>query len=122
MIYLYIDDQEVMEVLSFAKQITVGKNEDTFSTMINFPIENYNPEAFIRLAEFYWQPDKTLDFKIINKETGTTLLRFTSHGAKVIDYSYISGRGLNFFMTVIEDSVLEGLNGEKEWDNGTIDR
>lgn len=122
MIYLYIDDQEVMEVLSFAKQITVGKNEDTFSTMINFPIENYNPEAFIRLAEFYWQPDKTLDFKIINKETDTTLLRFTSHGAKVIDYSYISGRGLNFFMTVIEDSVLEGLNGEKEWDNGTIDR
>lgn len=122
MVYLYIDDQEVMEVLSFAKQVTIGKNEDTFCTMINFPAEKYNPETFVRLAEFYWQPDKILNFKIVNTETNTTLLKFTSHGAKLIDYSYIPGRGLNFFMNVIEESTLEGLNGEKEWNNGTISK
>ena len=120
MIYLYIDDQEVMEVESFAKQITIGKNEDTFCTMINFPVEKYNQDSFVRLAEFYWQPDKLLEFKIVNTETNTVLLKFNSYGAKLIDYSYISGRGLNFFMNVVEESALEGLNGKKEWSNGTI--
>lgn len=112
--YLAIDGEKILEVKVFNRQIDITKNENIYSVTINFPIELYSAETYKKLTKYLEKEETIYDFSIVDEEMDKTYINFITHGIRILQYCYIEGIGLSFFLTLVENDDLRNLNGYRK--------